>query len=72
VPIQIANPSLEEIDLSKYMYLRAPSPIQVDNEQDYRENIVNSAERTHKQIKDEFKDYVQETFCVLTQRIVVS
>ena len=60
MPIQIANLSLEEMELSKHRYIRVASHIQVDNAQDYRENVVNSVERTHKEIRDEFKDHLRE------------
>ena len=60
VPIQIANLSLEEIELSKHRYIGVASPTQITDIDDYRENTVNSVERTHKETKDEFEDYFRE------------
>jgi len=60
VPIQIANLSLEEIELGKYEYVGVASPTQIADTYDYIGNVVNSIEQTHKEMRDEFKDYLRE------------
>ena len=58
VPIHITNLSLEEIELEKHRYIGVASPIQLDDAHSYRENIVSSVERTYKDVKSEFKNYL--------------
>ena len=60
VPIQIANLSLEEIELGKYGYVGVASPTQITDTYDCIGNVVNSIEQTHKGMRDEFKDYLRE------------
>ena len=61
VPIQIANLSLEEVELSKYRYIGvASSPIHVNDACDCEGYVVNSVNRTHKDTKSEFRGYLQE------------
>jgi len=56
VPIQIANLSLEEIELGKYEYVGVASLTQIAD----IGNVVNSIEETQKGMRDEFKDYLRE------------
>jgi len=60
VPIQIANLSLEEIEINKNSYIGVASPIQNNEVSDCEENMVNSVERTHRNAKNEFRDCLRE------------
>ena len=60
VPIQIANLSLQEVELNKYTYIGVASPIQVNDACDCEGYVVNSVDRTHNDKKSEFRGYLQE------------
>jgi len=59
VPIQIANLSLEEVELSKCRYIGVASPIQDNDIQTCENYVVNSVVKTYKETKDEFEGYLR-------------
>ena len=65
VPIQLANLSLEEFELSKYRYIGVASHIQVNDACDCEGYVLNTVDRTHKDTKSEFRGYLQEKLALL-------
>jgi hypothetical protein len=60
VPIQIVNLPLGEIEIVKNSYVRVASPIETNDAGDCGKNVANIVVRTHKDVKDEFRNYVRE------------
>ena len=61
VPTQIGNLSLEEIELSKQMYVGVASHIVIGKLQEFEECEVNPVLRDDEVTSREFEDYLRES-----------
>jgi len=68
VPIQIANLSLEEVELAKQSYIGVASPIQVENTQNPEGNVVNSVVKEPNTNENEFGSYLRSKLAHLGKK----
>jgi hypothetical protein len=63
VPIHIVNLSLEEVELSKHMYIGLAAPIcceEIENPQDCRIRIIQAEKDNQEISKQQFQEYMQD------------
>jgi hypothetical protein len=68
VPIQIANLSLEEVDLEKQMYIGVASPVQISETQELEGYNISVIRRDNNAHQDNFEKYLKEKLAHLQDK----